>query len=106
MRTVSSGALTTMTAEHLPCGIKNVISKDWLVRMIYAGSRTHVFISRRRFEPTTRGLEQKPDSIFKKNLLTGSEHYSPGVEGSSPVRGSFFLVNLFCSNTILALMPE
>ena len=68
MRTVSSGVLTTMTAEHLPCGTKNVIPKDWLARMIYAGNRTHVFTSRRQFEPTTRGLGQKPDSIFKNKI--------------------------------------
>ena len=31
---------------------------------------------------------------------------SPRAKGSSPVRGSFILLNLFCSNTILASMPE
>ena len=37
---------------------------------------------------------------------TRSEHHSPRVAGSIPVRGNFFAeVNLFCSNTILAELP-
>ena len=33
-------------------------------------------------------------------MRTRSEHHSPRVESSSPVRGSSFLVNLFCSRLI------
>ena len=34
-----------------------------------------------------------------------SEHYSLRIAGLIPVRGNF-LLNLFCSNTILAELPE
>ena len=36
---------------------------------------------------------------------TRSEHYSPRVAGSIPVSGNFFL-NLLCTDTILAELPE
>ena len=39
-------------------------------------------------------------------IIARSEHYSPRVEHSSPVKGYIFLLNLFCSNTILVSMPE
>ena len=31
---------------------------------------------------------------------------NPRVEGSTPVRGSFFIAEFICSNTILADLPE
>ena len=36
-----------------------------------------------------------------ETVNTRSKHYSPKVEGSIPSRGNF-LLNLFCSDTILA----
>ena len=40
-----------------------------------------------------------------ETVNTRSVHYSPRVEGSSPVRGNF-LMDLFCSNTTLAELAE
>ena len=40
-----------------------------------------------------------------ETVSTRSEHYSLRLEGSIFVRGNF-LLNLFCSNTILAELPE
>ena len=40
-----------------------------------------------------------------ETVNTRSEHYSPRVMGSIPVRG-IFLLNLFCSNTILVELSE
>ena len=40
-----------------------------------------------------------------ETVKTRSEHYSPRVAGSIPVRGNF-LLNFFCSNIILAELPE
>ena len=42
---------------------------------------------------------------WHETVNTGNEHYSPMVEGSIPVRGNFSW-NLFCSDTILAELPE
>ena len=39
------------------------------------------------------------------SVNTRSEHYSPRVLGSIPVGGKF-LLKLFCSNAILAVMAE